>query len=116
MTNTTSSERTDWHISLLGGLKRRGRGRVPANTVVLTPVGGADLDLSEAETAPVTSVTKVSIAGGVHVRVPADSAVQIEGFTLFGGRRVEAGATNPSGRLIRIRNYGVFGGVKVTRA
>ncbi|OPG14262.1 hypothetical protein B1L11_02890 [Microbispora sp. GKU 823] len=115
MTNTPSSQRTDWRISLLGGLKRRGPGRMPADTVVLTPVGGADLDLSEAEIAPVTSVTKISIAGGVRLRVPADVTVEVEGFSLFGGRHVEPGTPSPSGRVVRVRNYGVFGGVDVTR-
>ncbi|MGI5158601.1 hypothetical protein [Microbispora sp. CA-102843] len=115
MTNTPSSQRTDWHISLLGGLKRRERGRMPADTVVLTPVGGADLDLSEAEIGQVTTVTKISIAGGVRLRVPADITVEVEGFNLFGGRRVEPGTPDPSGRVIRVRNYGLFGGVSVTR-
>ncbi|MEN3540418.1 hypothetical protein AAH991_35270 [Microbispora sp. ZYX-F-249] len=115
MTNTTSSQRTDWHVALLGGLKRRGPGRAPADTVVLTPLGGADLDLSDAEIAPVTSVTKISIAGGVRLRVPAECTVEVEGFTLFGGRRVDPGTPDSSGPVIRVRNYGVFGGVRVTR-
>ncbi|WP_182909670.1 hypothetical protein [Microbispora sp. H13382] len=88
---------------------------MPADTVVLTPLGGADLDFSDAEIAPVTSVTKISIAGGVRLRVPADSTVEVEGFSLFGGRRVDPGTPDSSGPVIRVRNYGVFGGVRVTR-
>ncbi|RGA06635.1 hypothetical protein DI270_002200 [Microbispora triticiradicis] len=116
MTNTNSSQRTDWHVSLLGGLRHRGQGRMPADTVVLTPVGGADLDLGDAEMAPVTTVTKVSLVGGVRLRVPADAAVEVEGFSLFGGRAVDPATAGASGPLVRVRSYGVFGGVKVTRA
>lgn len=115
MTNTTSSQRTDWHVSLIGGLKRRGPGRMPADTVVLTPVGGADLDLSDARIEEVTSVTKVSLVGGVRLRVPADVMVEVEGVSLFGGRTVEPGTPGASGRVVRVRNYSVFGGVSVTR-
>ena len=118
MTNTTSSQRTDWHVALIGGLKRRGPGRMPADTVVLTPIGGADLDLSDARIPEVTSVTKISIAGGVRLRVPADVTVEVESFSLFGGRTVEPDTPDTpdaSGRVVRVRNYSVFGGVSVTR-
>ncbi|GAB3136736.1 hypothetical protein [Microbispora hainanensis] len=118
MTNTTSSQRTDWHVSLIGGLKRRGPGRMPADTVVLTPIGGADLDLRDARIEAITSVTKISIAGGVRLRVPADVTVEVESFSLFGGRKVEPGTQDTpdaSCRVVRVRNYSVFGGVDVTR-
>ncbi|MEU7916102.1 hypothetical protein [Microbispora bryophytorum] len=43
------------------------------------------------------------------------TSVEVEGFNLFGGRDVELGTPGPSGRVVRVRNYGVFGGVSVTR-
>ncbi|NJP27290.1 cell wall-active antibiotics response protein [Microbispora hainanensis] len=118
MTNTTSSQRTDWHVSLIGGLKRRGAERMPADTVVITPVGGADLDLRDARIEEVTSVTKISLLGGVRLRVPADVTVEVEGFSLIGGRSVEPGppdTPDASGRVVRVRNYSVIGGVDITR-
>jgi hypothetical protein len=89
---------------------------MPANTVVLTAVGGADLNLTDAELAPETTLTKISLAGGVNLRVPADADVDIAGFSLFGGRRVQPGTPSPSGPVIRVRACGLFGGVNISRA
>ncbi|MFC4118892.1 hypothetical protein [Nonomuraea zeae] len=115
MTNTTSPQQTDWHLSLIGGLKQRA-GRLSGSTVVLTPVGGAHLDLADAELAPESTLTKVSLIGGVMLRVPAEADVRVEGFHLFGGRRVEAGSPSATGPVIRVRAYGLIGGVTVTRS
>ncbi|MFC0507465.1 hypothetical protein [Micromonospora costi] len=114
MTNANSLERTSWQISLIGG--HRQRGAAAANTVVVTPIGGADVDLTGADLAPVTTLTKVSLAGGVKLRVPAETNVRIEGFHLFGGRRVEPGRPSPSDPVVRVRAYGIWGGVQVRRA
>jgi hypothetical protein len=67
------TDRTDWHIALLGGLKRGGRFTLPSRTVVVTLVGGADLDLREATlTTPEVLVTKVSVVSTSPSRpVPA---------------------------------------------
>jgi hypothetical protein len=115
MTNTTSPRNTDWHLSLIGGLRRRHAGRA-GDTVVVTPVGGANLDLGEAGLGPETTLTKVSLFGGVKVRVPAGADVRIKGFHLLGGRRVEESASPASGPVVRVRAYGLIGGVTVTRA
>ena len=115
MTNTSSSKRTNWQISLLGGHKQRGAGAA-TDTVVVSLIGGADVDLTEAEPAPRTTLTKVSLIGGVKLRVPADTDVKIEGLHLFGGRRVQPGTPSPSAPVVRVRAYGIFGGVEVTRA
>ncbi|WP_074314743.1 hypothetical protein [Micromonospora cremea] len=114
MANTNSSDRINWQVSLLGGHKQRGG--TAADTVVLTPIGGAEVDLTDAELAPETTLTKVSLIGGVKLRVPADAAVEIEGFHLFGKRTVQPGTSSPSAPVVRVRAYGIFGGVKVSRA
>ncbi|MEW9552196.1 hypothetical protein [Nonomuraea sp. NPDC050783] len=115
MTNTSSTQRTDWHLSLIGGLKRR-YDRVPARTVVVTPVGGLNADLSGAGLAPETTLTKVSLAGGVTLRVPAGADVRVTGFHLFGGRHVQPGKPAEDAPVVHVRAYGLFGGVAVTRA
>ncbi|WP_203886269.1 hypothetical protein [Planotetraspora kaengkrachanensis] len=115
MTNRNSSKRINWQISLLGGHKQRGGGTA-ADTIVVTPIGGADVDLTDADLAPETTLTKVSLIGGVKLRVPLDADVEIEGFNLFGGRRVQPGTPSPSAPVVRVRAYGIFGGVKVSRA
>lgn len=114
MTKTSSSKRINWQISLLGGHEQRGGGRAN-DTVVVTSIGGADIDLTGTELAPETTLTKVSLIGGVKLRVPAGTDVEIEGFQLFGGRAVQAGTSSPSARVVRVRAYGIIGGVKVSR-
>jgi hypothetical protein len=75
MTNSQTepaAKTTDLHLALMGGLARRGQWRTHRRTIAISPVGGADLDLSEA-TLPddEATVIKVSLVGGVHLTVPA---------------------------------------------
>ncbi|MER7440141.1 hypothetical protein [Micromonospora avicenniae] len=114
MTNTNSGKRINWQISPIGGHRQRAGGRA-ADTVVVTTIGGADVDLTGGELAPETTLTKVSLIGGVKLRVPAHADVEIAGFHLFGGRTVQSGASSPSAPVVRVRAYGVIGGVKVSR-
>jgi predicted membrane protein len=79
--------------------------------VVVAPVGGANLDLDEAEL-PVGEtpiLTKVSLVGGVSLQVPPELEVRVEGFRLFGGVRIEPGASDP-GTVLRVREYSLAGG------
>jgi hypothetical protein len=58
-----------WSISPIGGIRHRGRWRVPRHTVAIGVLGGVDVDLGEAElAAAVVMITNVSITGGVNVR------------------------------------------------
>jgi hypothetical protein len=108
------SEKTSWHVTLLGGFKRDGRWRMPANTVVLTSIGGVDLDLSEADLSTADPVvTKVSLVGGVKVTVPPGVDVDVTNISLFGGRNVQTQAGESAQARIHIRSYGIVGGVKV---
>ena len=67
--------------------------------VFVTVLGGANLDLTEAELADPqsTTLTKVSLVGGVSLQVPHTMDVEVEGFRLFGGVRIEpAERTGPA--------------------
>jgi hypothetical protein len=105
-----------WYVSLLGGIQMRGPWRMPKDMIVVTPVGGANLDLAEAEL-PVGAgpiLTKVSLVGGVSLQVPAHVEVRAEGFRLFGRVRIEPGAS-PATTVLRVREYSLVGGVHVER-
>ncbi|GAA4230690.1 hypothetical protein FHR32_003658 [Streptosporangium album] len=106
---------TTWKISLLGGLKRRGLKRIPEHTIVITGVGGADLDLTGA-TPPGDrfTLTKVSLAGGVKLAVPAGVRVEVKGFHPF-GRHVERGTEDSGAPVFKVRAYTLFGGVRIRR-
>lgn len=104
-------------VALLGGLRARGRLRVEDRVAHVTLLGGIDLDLSEAEfTAPRLTIVKVSLLGGVELRVPADARVEAHGLSI-GGRAIEPPPTGAAdGPQIVVHNYGMLGGTKVHRA
>jgi hypothetical protein len=83
---------------------------------VISPVGGADLDLTEA-TFPdgEVNVIKVSLVGGVVLTVPAGVNVLIEGFNLVGRRPADTGPIVPGAPTVRVHAYGIFGGVRLQR-
>jgi hypothetical protein len=112
---TTGSGAT-WYFTLLGGVKRRGRWRMPPDMRVAGTLGGANLDLCEAELAAHPTLTKISLVGGVSLRVPHDVDIEPEGFRLFGGVRVEpADRTGPATRTLKVREYSLIGGIHVRR-
>jgi predicted membrane protein len=108
---------TRWYINVLGGWKRRGQWPVDADATGITLLGGFDLDLTEAQVpAPQVTLTKISIAGGVSLLVPHDIDVVPEGFALVGAHDIEpARRDGPARCVVRVRNYGLFGGVEVRR-
>jgi predicted membrane protein len=106
-----------WYVNLLGGTKRRGAWKMPQDMRVAGPLGGANLDLTEAELPENPVLTKISLIGGVSLEVPADVDVVVEGFRIFGGVRIEpAQRTGPARRTVKVREYSLIGGVHVQRA
>ena len=66
--------RPSWHISPIGGLSVAGPWRMERSVIVLSLIGGADLDLSQAQlAAPEVTLTKVSLVGGVRSGFPRGS-------------------------------------------
>jgi hypothetical protein len=103
------------HITPMGGLRHSGATPLDPSTTLITLIGGADLDLVGAPLPPGgATFTKVSLIGGVSVTVPRDVRVEVSGFSLLGGRNVERDASTPAGApLLRVRAFGLAGGVKV---
>jgi hypothetical protein len=106
---------TRWSISPIGGIRHRGHWRVPRHTVAISVLGGVDADLGEAElAAPEVMITKVSIIGGVSVRVPPGVRVEVSNFSILGGRNVNLGSPlAPNAPVLRIRSFSIIGGVNV---
>ena len=64
--------RPSWQISPIGGLSVSGPWRMERSVIVVSLIGGADLDLSQAQlAAPQVTLTKVSAAGRGLDRGPA---------------------------------------------
>lgn len=95
------------HIALLGGTRN------PNVRTHVALVGGMNLDLSNAELEPVTTITKWSIAGGVDITLPPNARVEIQRYWLLGPKRVDRPAGDPNGPLVKIRAFGIAGGVSV---
>ena len=110
-----SSAAPSWHVSPIGGLNVFGPWRMGRHVIVVTLVGGARLDLSQAElAAPEVTLTKVSLVGGVRVRVPSGIRVEASGLTLVGGTRVEgAPDPGPGAPTIHIRAFSLVGGIRI---
>lgn len=103
MDSAPAAKTTGPHLTLLGGLARRGHWEMRRRTIAISPVGGADLDLTEAALPDgEATVIKVSLVGGVKLTVPQGVNVAIEGFNLiFRGHPGRAGARSrgvPHGR------------------
>lgn len=107
-----------WHVSPIGGLTVRGPWRMDRHVVVVSIIGGAELDLRQAElAAPEVTLTQVSILGGVHITVPPGVRVDRSGFNLIGGTRVGGGPEpGPGAPTIHIRAFSLLGGVEIHRA
>ena len=119
MTNAGSpaaDKNTTLHVALLGGYAQKGRWPMRPRTIAVSPVGGLDLDLTEA-TMPGEGVTvvKVSLVGGVRLKVPADVNVVVEGFNVIGRRHNDTGPSVPGAPTVHLFAYGIFGGVRVER-
>jgi Domain of unknown function (DUF1707)/Cell wall-active antibiotics response 4TMS YvqF len=106
-----------WHVSPVGGLRVYGPWRMDRHVVVISVVGGTRLDLSQAQlAAPEVTLTKMSLVGGVWVAVPPGVRVEVSGFSLVGGTRIEGGPEpGPGAPTVHIRAFSLVGGVRVRR-
>jgi hypothetical protein len=112
----TEGRTTQWHVTPIGGMKRSGRWRPRGRIVVVTVIGGLDLDMRDAQlSTPEVTVTKVSLIGGVRLKLPPGIRVEVSGFNLLGGRRIElSDEGGPDAAVVRLRSFGISGGVHVT--
>ncbi|WP_248965082.1 hypothetical protein [Sphaerisporangium perillae] len=111
----TKSNDTQWRVALLGGFRRDGKWTPRRHTVTVPPIGGADIDLTEAVLpGDELTITKVS----AHRRRQADRARGHERrgsrFSLLGGRKLDR-APKGAGPTVQLNAYGVVGGVQVRR-
>lgn len=107
--------KTSWSVSPIGGEVRKGRWRVPARSIGISLIGGASLDLTEAEfAAPEVQVTRWSVIGGVSVKVPPGVRVEVSGFSLLGGHSVSLPEPSVGAPTLYLRLFSLIGGVSVS--
>jgi hypothetical protein len=108
------------HLAILGGLDRKGVWVVPQHLTVTAFLGGADLDLRQAQfAAREVTITVNAFMGGADIKVNPQTHVIMEGVGILGGYSgpsddvpAELTADSP---VVRIRGVAVMGGVSVTR-
>ncbi len=108
------------HLAILGGVERKGVWVMPQHLTVNAFLGGADLDLREAQfAAREVTLTINAIMGGADIKVNAHTHVIMEGVGILGGYSgpnddvpAELDANSP---VLRIKGFALMGGVNVSR-
>ena len=104
-------------LAVMGGLNWRGRLRLPERSTIVAVMGGANIDLRNANIeAPEVTLRAWAIMGGVNVILPPNIEADVGGFSLMGGRNDETRTPPHPAALIRIRAYSLMGGVNVRTA
>ena len=102
----------------MGGTDRKGWWRVGRRCLSLNIMGGADLDLNDAELADdVVELTVFSLMGGADIHVPDGLNVEVTDIAFMGGNDVTLGNPRPTpgGPTLRLRLISIMGGTDVKR-
>ncbi|MEU5764628.1 hypothetical protein ABZ782_01745 [Streptomyces asoensis] len=117
MTKSTGENprKTDVRVSLIGGHRVEGA-TLHERTVTASLIGGADIDLTDVDIPDGAElrITKLSLIGGVSLKVRGDVRVEVHGLRLGGVR--DEGPSEPGGPTVRIDAWGLVGGVSVQRS
>jgi len=113
-TNGKAGSKTDVHVSLMGGTRLEGQA-VHEQTLTVSLIGGADIDLTGVDIPDSAElhITKLSLIGGVKLRVRPDVRVAVSGIRLGGVS--DEGPTTAGGPTVRVNAWGLLGGVRVLR-
>ncbi len=108
--------RTRWVVAVMSGTRRKGRWRPGERCVAVSVMGGAKLDLRDAEiTGDEVDITAISVMGGIRVVVPEGVEVEVGGLSIMGGKKIKLADVPPRAGMprIRVRVVSVMGGVRV---
>jgi DUF1707 SHOCT-like domain len=108
------------HVAILSGLDRTGVWVVPQHLTVFAFMGGADLDLREAQfAAREVTITVNAFMGGADIKVNPHTEVIMEGTGIMGAFSGPSDQTTPeldaNSPVVRIRGFALMGGVDVSR-
>jgi hypothetical protein len=107
-----------WLVAIMGSGDRKGRWRLAERATSINVMGGADLDLTQAElAADHVELTVFSLMGGAEIRVPENLQVEVSEFAFMGGNSVRLGdaPARAGGPVLRLRLLSIMGGTDVRR-
>jgi hypothetical protein len=109
-------------VAILSGVERKGVWVVPERLNIVCFMGGADLDLRDAQfAAKEVTINVIAIMGGADITVGPDVHVVVEGvgvmgaFSGPGGRRDVEPQVGPGSPVVRVKGLALMGGVDVNR-
>ncbi|WP_330300442.1 hypothetical protein [Streptomyces sp. NBC_00503] len=107
-------QKTDVRVSIMGGHRLEGK-TLHERTVTASLIGGAHIDLTDVDLpdGAEVKITKLSLIGGVTLKVRPDVTVKVGGISL--GGVTDAGPASPGGPTVRVDAWGLLGGVRVER-
>ncbi len=95
-----------WFVAVMSGSRAKGRWRISGRTTAVAVMGWCEMDLRYAEIdGPVVAITAIAFWGGITVTVPEGFEVELDGFSLMGGRNLRL----RNGPLCRVRLASGFG-------
>jgi hypothetical protein len=108
------------HLAIMSGFDRTGVWVVPQHLTVFAFMGGAELDLRQAQFAGKEVVITINaIMGGADITVNPHTHVIMEGTGIMGGYSGPSGKTpaelDENSPIVRIRGFAIMGGVSVSR-
>jgi class 3 adenylate cyclase len=105
-----------WVVAIMSGSNRQGRWRVGESLNAICIMGGAEIDLREAEfDVPELHIVAVAIMGGVSIIVPEGIDVDLGGIAIMGGKDAKLAPVPllPGAPRIRVTALCLMGGVDV---
>jgi hypothetical protein len=107
-----------WTVAVMSGAHRRGRLRIAGRSTVMAVMGGASVDLREAEIDRDAHLFAVSLMGGIDILVPAGVDVQLDGISIMGGKHLKGADApdRPETPVLHVTGLALMGGISVRRA
>lgn len=105
-----------WTVAVMSGAVRKGRWRVEGETTVIAFMGGANIDLRDAEIhGDEITIRCIAVMGGIEVIVPEGIAVHVSGIPFMGGFEDKTADVPvlPGSPVVKITGLALMGGVDV---
>ncbi|GGR51085.1 hypothetical protein J2S40_000466 [Nocardioides luteus] len=104
------------YVAIMSGVDRRGIWTVPVTGNVIALMGGAELDMRQAEfSAQETTIYANAIMGGITITVGPEVQVVMQGVPIMGGFDGPRGIEPTGGPVLRVKGLALMGGVTVVR-